>query len=140
MLNIFADTSALAAAANNSDPNHKKAVQTLDSLKEINSIPYTSTFILAEFMNICCRDLGKAPAVKLLNEVRSGSYIVINPDDDPILKAEVLFKSINSKNVSYTDCLSFTLMREYNIVWAFSFDVHFKKYGFKRLGLDGWPK
>ena len=31
-------------------------------------------------------------------------------------------------------------MEQHNIQWVLSFDIHFKKQGFKRVGIDGLPK
>jgi predicted nucleic acid-binding protein len=140
MFNVFADTSALAAVKNPNDPSHLLALNVLEKLKSADLTFYTSSYILAELMNIVCRDVGKQAAIEMLGEVRSGNYAIITPNDTLIFKSESLFRGIKSKNVSYTDCVSFSIMREFSIKWAFSFDLHFKKQGFKRLGVDGWPK
>ena len=45
-----------------------------------------------------------------------------------------LFRRFADQKVSYTDCVSFVLMRRYAIVRAFAFDRHFIQAGF-----DLWP-
>jgi predicted nucleic acid-binding protein len=40
--------------------------------------------------------------------------------------------STTDQKVSFTDCVSFTLMREAGIQTAFAFDSHFERAGFKK--------
>ena len=76
----------------------------------------------------------------VINELQSGAYNLIHPSEQDLLRAEHLFRAIPSKNVSYADCISFAIVEQYNIRWVLSFDIHFKKQGFKRVGIDGMPK
>lgn len=140
ILKIFIDTDALIALNDVSDGSHKKALQILKLLAKGSYIPYLSTNILLEALTIVSQKIGKTQALKLLDELRSGKYMVIHPDEKTIFIAEDLFRSITSKNISYSDCLSFVVARKYGISWIFSFDIHFKKQGFKRLKIDGFPK
>ena len=91
-------------------------------------------------MTIISQRVGKNYAIKVLEELRSEKYNIIQMDDNLIADAENLFNRIRSKDVSYSDCISFTTMKRYSIEWVFSFDEHFKKQGFKRIGIDGKPK
>jgi uncharacterized protein len=56
---------------------------------------------------------------------------IIEVDSDIKLKALDLFKKFKDKNFSFTDCVSFTIMNEYNIVDVFTFDKHFIQMGFQ---------
>jgi predicted nucleic acid-binding protein len=49
------------------------------------------------------------------------------------LAALDLFEKLGDQEVSYTDCVSFALMRQAGIGRAFSFDRHFDLLGFERL-------
>jgi len=84
--------------------------------------------------------VGKKQGVMVINELQSGAYNLIHPSEQDLLRAEHLFRAIPSKNVSYADCISFAIVEQYNIRWVLSFDIHFKKQGFKRVGIDGMPK
>jgi predicted nucleic acid-binding protein len=44
-----------------------------------------------------------------------------------------LFEKFADQEVSFTDCVSFALMRENGIQTVFSFDAHFERAGFKKL-------
>lgn len=138
-LKVFIDTDALIGLNDASDASHQKALQILKILAKGNYISYLSTNILLETLTIISQKIGKKQALRLLDELRSGGYIIIHPDEKMIFAAEELFKSITSKNVSYSDCLSFTVARKHGINWVFSFDAHFKKQGFKRLKIEGFP-
>ena len=43
-----------------------------------------------------------------------------------------LFEKFADQEISFTDCVSFALMREADIQQAFSFDWHFERAGFKK--------
>lgn len=135
-MNIFIDSDALFALNNEAEISHKVAQERLKTVFKETPTPYLSTNILIETITMISQRVGKAKAIILLEELRSGKYIVIHPSEDIVLQAEEIFKSIWSKNVSYSDCLSFAIMRSYGIQWVFSFDIHFKKQGFKRVGID----
>jgi predicted nucleic acid-binding protein len=42
-----------------------------------------------------------------------------------------LFKKYFDKNLSFTDCTSFSLMRRLKLKVAFTFDCHFQQVGFE---------
>lgn len=140
MLSIFVDSSAFVAIKKPNDPTHLKSLEILERLSLRKIIPYTSPYVIAESVNVISRQMDRKAAASLLTEIRSGEYFVITPDENIVFRAEDLYKRSPSKNVSYADCMGFEIMKDLNITWAFSFDTHFKKYGFKRLGIDGWPK
>lgn len=140
MKKIFIDTDALIALNDSSDLLHKKALKTLKKISQFDFIPYLSTNILLESLTIVSQRIGKKQAILLLKELRSGKYTVVHPNEKLVFTAEEIFKSIKSKNVSYSDCLSFAIARAHGIEWVFSFDLHFRKQGFKRFGIEGVPK
>lgn len=135
--NIFVDSDALYAANDIDDPLHKKSVKILQYLFPYKPVLTLSTNIIMEVATLISQRISKYKANEVLTEFRSGVYRIIHPDEDLILTAEEIFKSIRSKNVSYSDCISFAVMENYKIDWAFSFDIHFKKQGFRRVLVDG---
>ncbi|MBU1017319.1 MAG: PIN domain-containing protein [Patescibacteria group bacterium] len=133
---IFIDTDALVALNNLSDKLHNRA---LEAAKKINGKSYQYYIglnILMETLTIVSQRCGKKQANALLKELRSENYIVLNPSQEEILIAEEIFANARSKNLSYSDCISFAVMKTHNISQAFSFDIHFKKHGFKRISID----
>jgi hypothetical protein len=53
------------------------------------------------------------------------------PEDE--LKAIRLFRKFADQRVSFTDCVSFTLMKRNKLTIAFTFDAHFRLAGFDIL-------
>jgi predicted nucleic acid-binding protein len=60
---------------------------------------------------------------------------ILRPAKEHELAALALFEKFADQEVSFTDCVSFALMREAGIKRAFAFDRHFELAGFER-----WPR
>ncbi len=58
---------------------------------------------------------------------------IVFTERDPFIRAFELFKKSRDKEWSFTDCVSFTVMKDLGVVDAFSFDSHFQQMGFKML-------
>jgi hypothetical protein len=136
MKKAFLDTDMLIACYSKNDTSHQKALKIIKENSNKNWTVYLSINILMETLTLISQRISKKTALEVLKELRSGTYNIINPKEEDIILAESIFKQIKSKNVSYSDCLSFALMTIYDIKDVFSFDIHFKKQGFKRIGVD----
>lgn len=55
---------------------------------------------------------------------------VLRPTAEDELRALDLFEKYADQRVSFTDCVSFVLMRRSRIERVFSFDSHFSRAGF----------
>lgn len=137
---IFIETSYLCSLYNKKDVNNTKAIQIFNQLSSKNTDISTGSHIIMEAATILSQRVGKKQGVMVIDELRSGAYNLIHPSEHDLLQAEDLLRAIPSKNVSYADCISFVIMEQHNIQWVLSFDIHFKKQGFKRVGIDGIPK
>ena len=97
--------------------------------------PVTSNFVLNETITLLGRwvgyDFAAARARALLT---SGSLEILRPGPDDEFAAVELFEKYSDQKASFTDCISFALMRKGGIDRAFSFDRHFRAAGFKP-----WP-
>lgn len=140
MTRVFVDTDVFVALNDKSDRLHEKVTEILEKIAGLRLRPFTSTNVLLETLTIISQRVGKRESLLLLDELRSGKYQIVHPAEELVLQAEDIFRSIKSKNVSYSDCLNFAIAKAYNIDWIFSFDVHFKKQGFKRLNIEGYPR
>ena len=47
------------------------------------------------------------------------------------MKIDEIFKKYGDKELSFTDCTSFVLMKNLKLRKAFTFDEHFKQIGFE---------
>lgn len=133
---IYIDSDALIGLYDPSDLLHPQAITLLDHITKKFPSAYLGVNILLEVLTVISQRIGKAEAVQLLDELRSGKYIIVQPDESLIEQAEMLFREIQSKNISYSDCVSFSIMKKHHLKWVFSFDVDFKKQGFKRFGFE----
>ena len=133
MENIFVDADVLIGLNDNFDPLHEKAIQLSKVLYKKSVSLVTGTNILIEVVTLLSQRLGHKKAVEFLAELRSGNTKVIHPSQETVFEAEEIFKRQTSKNVSYSDCVSFAIMRDQKIRVAFSFDRDFKKNGFTLL-------
>jgi uncharacterized protein len=61
----------------------------------------------------------------------SAALTVLRPDADDESQAVELFAKFADQRVSFTDCVSFVLMRRHRLESAFSFDRHFTDAGFE---------
>src|SRR3989344_8884122 len=136
--NLYLDADVLVGLNVQIDVHHTNAILLLSTVAKMKPPPslYVGFNILLEAFTMISQRERKQQAQKLQSEVRSGRYTIIIPDEELIDRAEELFFSIPSKNVSYSDCMSFAIMEKYKIEYVLSFDIHFKKQGFRRIGID----
>ena len=60
--------------------------------------------------------------------------IIFSDRDDEIATLQ-LFRKFADQKVSFTDCVSFALMRNFGIETAFTFDRHFLRAGLRVIGV-----
>jgi predicted nucleic acid-binding protein len=129
-MNIFADTSALYAVLDADDSKHRKAKQFWNKIIKNDDILLCHNYILVETSVLVLRRLG-------MEAVR-----VFEQDIFPILRTIWVNKEVHSaavsahlmvgkRTLSLVDCVSFEVMRRTGVRKAFSFDYHFKDYGYE---------
>ncbi len=93
---------------------------------------FTSSFILDETFTLLGRRSSNSFAADraraLLN---SAALSILRPDADDEERAIELFAKFADQQVSFTDCISFVLMRRHRLQKAFTFDRHFASAGFE---------
>ncbi len=134
-MRIFVDTGALIATADTSDQYHQAAIglvtQELDRFRQV-----TTNFVLCETLNFLRTRSGYDAAVQVGRRLRRGEGIwVVRVTPEVEDMAWDLFTRYHDKDISFTDCTSFVVMRELGIQHAFTFDDHFTQLGFIRLPL-----
>lgn len=128
-MNIFVDTSAFLAVLDKSDTNHKAAKLFWNKIISGGDVLFCHNYILVETSALVLRRLG-------MEAIR-----VFEQDIIPILRViwvtnEVHFAAVSAQLVadrrplSLVDCVSFDVMRRTGIQKVFSFDRHFRNYGF----------
>ncbi len=128
---LFVDTGAWYALADRSDLHHNEAVEIYPKL--LSSYPplKTTNLIIAETYILIRRGIGSQAAIAFLENIAS-SPRVVKIYSDSILEetAESILRQYQDQDFSYTDAVSFVVMKQYGITEAFSFGKHFVTAGF----------
>lgn len=133
---IFVDTGAFLARYLGRDQHHGQAVKAWQRLGKDAVRPATSNFVLDETFTLLGRWAGYAFAAERARALlRSDLLRILRPGEQDELDAVELFEKYADQQASFTDCVSFALMRRHGIERAFTFDRHFRAAGFRL-----WPQ
>jgi len=128
---IFVDASAWIALADRDDSNHKKAANIYPSFLTANNRLITSNLIITETYIILLKELGHEAAFAFLERVKTSPRITrVYSSEDIESEAQVMLGKYRDHKFSYTDAVSFSIMKRQKIKKAFSFDKHFLSAGF----------
>jgi predicted nucleic acid-binding protein len=94
---------------------------------------FATNFIVAETHALTLARLGREAATDVLRRLRHGGINHIRATPDHEDRAEAIVTRYRDKTFSFTDGISFAVMEEYGIRYAFSFDRDFTQYGFTAL-------
>ncbi len=127
-MSLLLDTSALVAARNAEDKNHKKAFEIMiPALHGEYGKLFVSDYIFDEAITLAyirtgnkkfAHDIGKFAKAKPIN------FRFIEPADFD--KAWELYLQYEDKHLSFTDCTNIALMERLKIESLFSFNMEFK--------------
>lgn len=129
---IFADTSALVALFNNKDENHQRA---LEWFKQLRPKMIITDYIIDELLTLSLSRGNKQFAITISKNIKN-----IFPSDsikkittEEFQESWDIFEKFLDKNWSFTDCTSYVFMKKFNFRKAFTFDKHFKEFGFVEI-------
>ena len=128
---VFVDTGAWFALADKSDRQHKRAVDIYPELLKDSHHLTTTNLVVAETYVLIRLLMGHRPAIVFLKNI-SASPRVLKIYSDSTLEeaAESILGQYEDQDFSYTDAVSFAVMKGYGIKQAFTFDQHFLTAGF----------
>ena len=127
---IFVDTSALIAYLDAGDDFNEKAVKYYSSLLKNDCMLVATNYIILESIIIIKKRFG-LEAVSSFNKNIAPSLKIYWIDEEIHEVGVNNLVMVNRKKVSLVDYTSFEVMKRLNIEKAFSFDNHFKSFGFK---------
>ncbi len=131
---IFVDTSAWIAVAISDDANHKLAINIYPSLLKKYRALYTSNLIIAECYILILKTLGHIKAIKFIENINASPRIIrLYSSEDIEEEAESILKKYYDQDFSYTDAVSFIMMKRYRMKKVFAFDRHFDIMRFIRI-------
>ena len=131
-MKLFVDTSAWLALNDRNDQYHSKAAARSAEIKRHRIELITSECILDESITLIRYRVSHQSAVIFGNSLLNSSIVRIEDvNTEERHKAWEIFKKYGDKELSFTDCTSFVLMKNLKLRKAFTFDEHFKQIGFE---------
>jgi len=131
---VFLDTSFFKALLDAKDGFHRQADKIWLLLQEKNIVLTTTNYIIDETLTLVRIRCGLPVAVQLRNLLHDYSeyleVIRVTIDDDA--SAWEWFEK-DWSNLSFTDCVSFSVMKRLGLTNVASFDQHFSRAGFTLL-------
>jgi len=131
-MKLFVDTSAWVAYYDVSDRWHAAAREAMTSLLNQRVTFVTTDYVLDETITLLLYHAGHEQALTFGDMVQRSRHVkLIWIDANTWERAWRLFKQYDDKVWAFTDCTSFTIMREMGLQQAFAFDHHFEQAGFR---------
>ena len=94
----------------------------------------TTDYVLDEAMTLIRFAHSHAKAVQLAEATLASQFVkVIYSDEELFWDGMNIFRKYSDKEWSFTDCVSFAAMTKHHVRTAFTFDPHFKQFGFSTL-------
>lgn len=131
---IFVDTGAWVALADRDDAHHRKAVSVYPSLLKTHRSLITSNLVIAEAYVIILNELAHNAAIDFIERISASPRILkIYSNADIEAEALNILKKYADQDFSYTDAVSFAIMKRQKIDQFFGFDKHFVTAGFVKI-------
>ncbi len=136
MTKLLIDTGAFFAQRDPSDQFHAAAADGFGELAGSNVQLYSTEHILDETLTLLARRDSYAYAAEAGAELISSRVLRwLDATAADWTSALRHMRKYADQSVSFTDCISFALMKRENIKHVFGFDRHFRAAGFQL-----WPK
>ncbi len=132
MIDVFVDSSFLKAFIDENDDFHKQAIKIFEILKSRSDSLITSNYILDETFTLVRNKCGLERVKQLvdaLDEFDIGLKIIRVLIEDENNAWDWFWKDWSK--LSFTDCVSFSVMKRLNINKVATFDAHFSRAGFE---------
>ena len=129
---VFVDTGPLLARYLTQDARHSGAAVRWSQLK--GSTLVTSNHVLDETFTLLGRRAGYSFAADRAEQIFTSKAIeIVYSSREDEVEALRFFRKYADQRVSFTDCVSFALMRRHRVRTAFTFDSHFALVGFETI-------
>ncbi|MGE5577578.1 MAG: type II toxin-antitoxin system VapC family toxin [Syntrophothermus sp.] len=129
-MNVLWDTSGVVAFLRADDPHHAEAAACVKRLEGVGGRLMITNFIVSEVYALLLSRASPHIARRWLRENPLIPQRVTETDE---ARARAILFSYTDKDFSYVDATSFAVMERLGIDTAFTFDLHFKQYGWKQL-------
>lgn len=128
---IFVDTSLWYAAHVAEEPKHQESRQLL--LANASGL-LTSDYVVDELLTLLSVRGHRNIAERIGDDFWSEKVSRLHwSTRDDVAAAWRVFTTFNDKTWSFTDCVSYAVMKQLGIDEAFALDDHFRQFGFVRV-------
>jgi predicted nucleic acid-binding protein len=122
------------ACADRNDPAHLACMAVRDATLEAGRVLITTDFVVDETLTLIRLRLGLAAANAWWEQIDgSGRLRWERVENDRFERARHLFFQYRDKDLSFTDCTSFAIMRELKLTTVLTTDGQFRQVGFDVL-------
>ena len=131
---VFVDTSGWYALIDRRDAGHGATAGLVRSLILEGARLVSTDYVLDEACTLAKARSGSTASLRLLELVEQTAALDLEwIGPDRFDHARALFRKYHDQAFSFTDCTSFTVMRERRISEAITSDEHFRVVGFRPL-------
>ena len=128
---IFIDTGAFLARYLSHDQYRTRATVAWERIRGRRESCFTTNFVLNEVFTFLGLRAGNLFAAERAHNIDASKVIkILRPDHNAELQAIEILQKFADQKISFTDFVSFAIMRQERIKRAFSFDPHFQLAGF----------
>ena len=131
-MKVFVDSSAILGGLNSADDWHGPATRAWEKLLGETTLLVTTNYVVVESFAVIQGWLG-VPAVRSFLEEIVPTLRVEWVDEDTHRVASAALLAAGRRGLSLVDLCSFETMRRLGIRSAFTFDRHFRQYGFETV-------
>ena len=131
-MKVFVDTSAILGGLNSADDWHGPAAGAWEKLLAETTLLVTTNYVVVESLSVIQGRLG-SPAVRAFLEEIVPNLRVEWVDEDTHRAASAALLAADRRGLSLVDLSSFETMRRLGIRSVFTFDRHFRQYGFETV-------
>jgi predicted nucleic acid-binding protein len=131
---VFADTGAFIAYHVERDQYHEVGSEIWEGLRRVPVV--TTNHVFNETLTLLARRIGYATAAAIAEQILGSATIdILYASEEDVRGAIHYFRKFADQRVSFTDCISFAVMKRHRLHTAFTFDRHFLNAGFRVIGL-----
>jgi predicted nucleic acid-binding protein len=131
---LFLDSAYVIALAQANDEHHREAVRLAKKVEERKMRLVTTRAVLLEVGSALARVRARPDAIRLVAALQSSDSVEIVPlSEELAARGWDLFCQRTDKEWSWTDCISFFVMRKRGFTDALTSDQHSEQAGFKAL-------
>ncbi len=137
---VFMDTAFLIAVIDTSDRYHDIAVKSYKNLIKHKWSVITTEAVLVEIGNGLSKLKWRQAAHKWIIRIQKSKtiFMVVPTTTELLNKAINLYGTRLDKEWGLTDCISFVVMKDHNLISALTVDHHFEQAGHRMFMDIGW--